>query len=871
MFKPPRFNHSSSRPIAAIVTLVLLVSVHIDGARGAEPLLRVGTSLVDITPQQLPVSMTGSFADRQATQVHDPLHARCLVIDDGQAKVALLVCDCCLVSRELFDEAKRRASAASGIRTDHMLMSATHTHTAVTVMDLADCHADVKYNEFFVARLAEAVVKANERLQPAKIGWGVQRLPGEVHNRRWHVKPAGIAPDPFGRTNDRVRTNPPVASPDLLEPAGPTDPDVTVLVAQDLNGRPLAVWANYALHYVGGIPRDSLSADYFGEFGRIVGEKLTRDPAKPCLGLLTNAASGDVNNIHFREKQPAKGLFEQVRHVAGEVYQAADTAQRTLKFSSNVTVAAAEIDLPLKVRKPNPFELDRARERLAELVDPKTSVVPRVYAQEQLELAKFPVEVPVKVQAIRIGGLALVAIPGEPFCQIGLDIKQASPIGTTTIVSLANGYHGYIPTPEQHALGGYETWLCRWSYLEVEASKKITAAAGELLGKVANDPRRGEADSDVIALPSIKTANYNDGGAFEVNDKPFFPILLYDVPTDSVTLAQLREYGFNVIACHAEAVEKLQTEGFYAAVHGRKPVEHLSHVLFGIGMDSPALNFKKNILQQTAEANAKVAAVVPKRPIMNAIGYWEDEPAGVFDGKLPSHEKYEDLVAAIDVAAPYLYPVPYQPVASVGQAVTRAREATGGKKPILPILQLFAWKPEDRYPTPAELRCMTFLSLVEGAHGIGYYSYGTVTGHPKKTISEVQPELWKSVKELNREVAEIGPRLLAGKPTQVVEFMSATLSPQLRDRSKRTDLKEVLDPPNLKPSVSFKVVEEDQRALAILVNASGRDLRLGLEIGITSTDHPWTINGKPVDIKPGRHFIELEAFGVAILRQVRKP
>ena len=84
--------------------------------------------------------------------------------------------------------------------------------------------------------------------------------------------------------------------------------------------------------------------------------------------------------------------------------------------------------------------------------------------------------------------------------------------------------------------------------------------------------------------------------------------------------------------------------------------------------------------------------------------------------------------------------MPYQPVASVGDAVARARAAGEGKKPVLAVLQLFAWKAKDRYPTPQELRCMAFLALVEGAGGIGYYSYGSVTGQPKTTIAEAQPQ-----------------------------------------------------------------------------------------------------------------------------------
>ena len=158
----------------------------------------------------------------------------------------------------------------------------------------------------------------------------------------------------------------------------------------------------------------------------------------------------------------------------------------------------------------------------------------------------------------------------------------------------------------------------------------------------------------------------------------------------------------------------LPAQGLYGAVHVGNKIDNLAGVLLALGTDSPALQFKTSLLDKVTQANAKVRAAAPGRPVVNAIGYWEDEPAGVVAGKLPSKEKYDELVRTIDVSAPYLYPVPYQPVASVGDAVARARQATEGKKALLPILQLFAWEAKDRYPTPAELRCMAFLALVEG-------------------------------------------------------------------------------------------------------------------------------------------------------------
>ena len=185
-------------------------------------------------------------------------------------------------------------------------------------------------------------------------------------------------------------------------------------------------------------------------------------------------------------------------------------------------------------------------------------------------------------------------------------------------------------------------------------------------------------------------------------------------------------------------------------------------------MDSPALYWKQDLLEKAKADLATMRRLVPNRAIMNAIGYWEDEPKGVYANKVPSKERYEELVKVLDVSAPYLYPVPYQPVRSVGEAVERANTASGGRKPLLPILQLFTWQTKDRYPTPAELRCMAYLSLIHGADGIGYYSYNNVTGKKGTNIAKEQPASWQAVKQINNEIAEMCPWLLEHNKVSVV-------------------------------------------------------------------------------------------------------
>ncbi len=459
-----------------ISCLVPLTSV----AYSAE--FRAGAAAVDITPQRLPVSMTGGFQDRQATGVSDRLHARCLVLDDGRTQAAIVVCDSCLISRDVFDAAKATAAKATGIPTSHMLMSATHTHTAATTLALAQCNPDPDYVKYLTEQIAASVVAAHERLQPARVGWAVGSEPNEVGNRRWFVKPAAMRPNPFGRTDDRVRMNPPRGSDVLIKPAGPVDPEVSLLSVQGSDGQPTALLANYSLHYVGGLPPNQLSADYFGEFARQIAARLKADEA--FVGIMSNGTSGDVNNYNFLKPRPNAAPLERIRVVASRIADVAKASHDKIEHTDKLTLTMLERTIDLGIRRPEAIELERAKKLLAAAADPKRLNMDELYAQETVRIADQPPTVNIKLQTLRIGDLAVVAIPCEVFAEIGLELKRRSLFKPTFTIGLANGYNGYLPTPEQHALGGYETWRSGWSYLEENASRKITKTILEMLGEL---------------------------------------------------------------------------------------------------------------------------------------------------------------------------------------------------------------------------------------------------------------------------------------------------------------------------------------------------------------------------------------------------
>jgi neutral ceramidase len=434
--------------------------------------LRGGAAAVDITPLQLPVSMTGGFQDRLAMQVHDRLHARCIVLDDGETRIALVVCDSCLITRDIYDRSKAEAAKSTGIPVNRILTAATHTHSAPTAVPLAQCHADPDYVKYLTRQITQSIVTAHSRLQPVGIGWGVVPVPEEVGNRRWFVKPEALQPNPFEALGDLVRTNPPRGVGLLVRPAGPADPDVTFLAVRDVDGRPLSVLANYGLHYVGGIPAGQLSADYFGEFTRQIAVRLKAEES--FVGLMSNGASGDVNNYRFPDARPRSGPFERVQAVASTVADRVAASHAKISFTQNITLRMSERELELGIRQPNAVELEFAKSLLAKAENPDRLTMKEVYAQEAIRLAESLPTVHIKLQTIVMGDLAIVAIPCEVFAEIGLDIKRRSPFETTCVIGLANGYNGYLPSPQQHGLGGYETWRSGWSYLEIEASTKIT-------------------------------------------------------------------------------------------------------------------------------------------------------------------------------------------------------------------------------------------------------------------------------------------------------------------------------------------------------------------------------------------------------------
>lgn len=456
--------------------------------------LKAGAAAVDITPKEFPMNMPGGFSANPATSVHDPLHARALVLADGMTTFAWVVIDNLGVPKKVVAEAKELAGKATGIPVEHMMVSGTHTHSGVNPADeppapgvrLSEWEANAAaYRQVMLEGVSQAIIRAHAALRPAAVGAAARPLPHEVFNRRWFLKPGKMPPNPFGEY-DQVKMNP-GTSPDVLDrPAGPTDPDISVLSVVDAKRKPLALFANYSLHYVGGTPRGQVSADYYGEFARLMPSRLGAGDG--FVAAMSNGTSGDINNIPFLIGRPPRTPFEQIRVVAGEAADIAWQAVRDIpKHQTDVVLGGRQRLLTLKYRKPTKEQLLYAKAVLAIKDQASIDRLPRLardYAARTLSAANRPEEtVDVILQAFRVGDAVICGVPFETFAETGLELKQKSPFGRTIVVSIANGKHGYLPTPRQHELGGYETWLGT-NQVQKDASELVVRNLVEMMGEL---------------------------------------------------------------------------------------------------------------------------------------------------------------------------------------------------------------------------------------------------------------------------------------------------------------------------------------------------------------------------------------------------
>ncbi len=507
--RPSSVQHSSAGELAAcrgvwqlracvprlLLSLLLLSLVRLNFVAGADVTgdvgFRAGAAAVNVDPQQLPVLQNGGFLQQTADKVTQSLYARSVVLENGQQRIAICVVDSCMLSRELCDEAKRIVAERIGIPEHRVLISATHTHSAPAIMRCLGCPADPQYPQWLAPKIADSIQQAFLAMRPAQVGCAVVDAAHYTNTRRWIFLPHKMQSDPFGQVSVRAMMHPGHANPDTAGPAGPIDPDLTVLSIQDREGRPLALLGNFAMHYYGA---NGLSSDYTGRVCQILEEAINVAPPQgstPFVAIMSQGTSGDLHFMDYSipmADQPFHGKPDGFERYCQGLAALASQALREMAYRSDATVAMAETKLRLARRTPDAQRLAWADPIVAGIQGVPRNL-PEVYAAEAHWLRDNP-EVELKLQAIRIGELGITAIPDEVYGLTGLKIKLHSPLAPTMNIELANGGEGYIPPPEQFQLGGYTTWPARTAGLEVQAEPKIVESVLGLLEQLSDQPRR---------------------------------------------------------------------------------------------------------------------------------------------------------------------------------------------------------------------------------------------------------------------------------------------------------------------------------------------------------------------------------------------
>jgi hypothetical protein len=408
------------------------------------------------------------------------------VLDDGKTKIALVVCDLLGLHRSVSVDARRLIEEATGIPPSHVAISGTHTHSAASALGeryTSETPLD-DYQKFVARRIADGVRRAINNLKPAQIGFGTAEAPEHVFNRRWYMKEGTTPPNPFGKV-DKVKMNPAGGSPDLVEPAGPTDPTISFIAVREPSGRLISVYSAYSLHYVGGVGEGEISADYYGMYCEALAKLVNgRDNQPPFVALMANGTSGDINNINFRQPRPRTAPYEHMRAVAEDVAGKVNAALAKVEWKDRAELDARYRELELSWR---PIDADLqawAKEQQARTAPGVSKVdLSKIYADRVLSLAtaKNPARIP--LQVFRIGDVCMGTFPCETFAEIGLEFKKRCPAAHPFMVELNHGYFGYLPTPRHFALGGYETWPGT-NYLEPQAAVKMLAALLQMAGEV---------------------------------------------------------------------------------------------------------------------------------------------------------------------------------------------------------------------------------------------------------------------------------------------------------------------------------------------------------------------------------------------------
>ena len=417
--------------IPAILVTLLLFALYPAATLAGQ--LRAGAARVDITPS-LGSRMAGTYQERHVTDVHDPLYAKALLLDDGATKLVLVICDNIGPYPEAYAKARAVIERELGIPPGNVLIHATHTHTGPAM--------ELPYEDILAPGIADAVRMAATRLQPVTIRGGAGIVENLAFYRRILMKDGSV------RFNPRY-------GPDLVCPAGNTDPEVGMFYIETLDAIPLAVFANFAMHVttIGGRSTE-VSADYPRWIAQVV--QAVKGPQ--LTAFFASGAAGNTNHINWM--QPRTSVADPYTRperigymIGGEIIK--QLPDLTIQ-EAPVLRAASEI-LGLKIPEYTDEQIAEARISAAKPSENLAATPEIREAMKMLRVHERKGEpLTAEVQVFGIGDIALVGLPGEIFVELGMAIKKQSPFPYTMIIQQSQYGIGYVPTREAFGQGAYE-------------------------------------------------------------------------------------------------------------------------------------------------------------------------------------------------------------------------------------------------------------------------------------------------------------------------------------------------------------------------------------------------------------------------------
>ncbi len=426
------------------------------------------------------LEIPGLFERRIALGTNDDLYARAAVCEDGASCMALVQVDAIFVPEPVVRTARKLARRLCGIREKDCLIAATHTHSGGPLFGGFLSEPDPDYSAFVAQQIAVAIAEARRRRTPCLSGVGGAAAEGVAFNRRFLMRDGG------------TRTHPGKMHPEIVRPAGPEDPRVSVIGFCDPESlKPLGCVVNFACHatHMNGF---LYSADY----PRWIAETLQGIYGREFGVVFLNGACGDVTQMDNRNPRPNEFGPYWSERTGRSVGAAAAQALARMDYARGNTLSRNTAIVSGAVRPISAADLKRAKALLGRKAV-SAADVETIYARElRLVAAMRPRVRALEIMGVRVGEALLWGVPGEFFQEFALAVREASPFAFTCCVELANGYEGYLCTPESFSGGGYEIRTARSSFLEAGAGPRVVRAAIRLCRRM-----HGEAERELESLP----------------------------------------------------------------------------------------------------------------------------------------------------------------------------------------------------------------------------------------------------------------------------------------------------------------------------------------------------------------------------------